>query len=514
MALLSTGGLFQRISGAGFLARTYRCTTLRGLSTVLSDEAKVKKERKNLLPHIVEYGGPLMKTTVPGPKSQELLKSFDDVTKNVETVQYFVDFHQSLGNYLVDVDGNRFLDSFMHISSIPLGYNHPAILDVVKNPANLSLFANRPALAVKPTKEYPTDLFNALVSVAPKGLKHVQTMMCGACSVENALKQTYMWYRTKERGGPPTQEDLDTCLLNKQPGNPPYSVLSFQGSFHGRTVATLSLSHSKIAHRIDMPSLDWPIAPFPRLQYPLEQYQQENRAEEDKCLAEVYAQVERMKERGEPVVSVIIEAIQGEGGDNHATPYFFKKLQSICKEVGASFIVDEIQTGCLATGTFWAHEAWDLPEAPDFVCFSKKMLTGGYYFKEEFAPHGVAGRVFNTWMGDPPKVMMLEAVIKQIKKDNLQEVVRASGEALLSGLEDLQAKYPDLISRTRGVGTFCAFDCKDPDTSMKLALKTRDSGVQIGTCGTQTVRFRPALIFQPKHVDIVLDHLDTALAEL
>ncbi|XP_022095786.1 4-aminobutyrate aminotransferase, mitochondrial-like [Acanthaster planci] len=503
-----SAGIFRRVRELPFNPEsTTRCLSFT------ADKSKEPRATENILPHIVEYDGPLMTTAVPGPKSRELLKSLDDVTKNVETVQYFVDFEQSLGNYIVDADGNRLLDAFMHISSIPIGYNHPAVLDVVKNPANLSVFANRPALGFKPSKEYPAQLTNALVSVAPRGLKNVQTMMCGACSVEHALKQTYMWYRAKERGGPPTQEDLETCLLNKQPGNPKYSVLSFDGSFHGRTVACLSLSHSKIAHRIDIPTLDWPIAPFPRLQYPLDQFEQENRAEEDRCLAEVYSQIERQKKKGEPVVSIIVEAIQAEGGDNHATPYFFKQLQNISKEIGASFVLDEVQTGCLATGTFWAHEAWNLPEPPDFVCFSKKMLTAGYYFKEEFRPVG-ANRVFNTWMGDPPKVLLLEAVINQIRKDNLQDVVKMSGQYLLRGLEELQARYPHILSRARGVGTFCAVDCTDTDTTLKIVAAMRNGGVQIGNSGARSLRFRPALIFQPKHVAILLENLEATLEAL
>lgn len=70
------------------------------------------------------------------------------------------------------------------------------------------------------------------------------------------------------------------------PGCPNLSILSFEKGFHGRALGTLSCTHSKLIHKLDIPAFDWPIAPFPQLCYPLEQYTQENRAEEQRCLQE------------------------------------------------------------------------------------------------------------------------------------------------------------------------------------------------------------------------------------
>ncbi|XP_071797176.1 4-aminobutyrate aminotransferase, mitochondrial-like [Asterias amurensis] len=474
---------------------------------VETSSARIEK----LVPN--EYDGPLVKTEVPGPKTKELIKELDAVNKNAATVQSFVDYDKCLGNYMVDVDGNRLLDTFAQISSIPIGYNHPAIIDVMKDPANLSLLVNRPALGVFPSGSFPSTLANVLLSVAPKGLSRVQTMMCGTCSNENAVKQALMWYRGKKRGGPPTQEELESCVIGKEPGCPPYTVLSFKGSFHGRTLGCLTLTHSKPIFRLDIPSMDWPYASFPRMKYPLEDFEAENRAEEDRCLKEVVEQMEKGLATGRDVAAMIIEPIQAEGGDNHASPYFFHQLQKICKQFGSVFIVDEVQTGCCTTGHFWAYESWNLPEAPDMVVFSKKMQAGGYYFKDEFAVDGPS-RVFNTWMGDPPKLMLLGAVLDIIKRDNLITVARESGQVLLDGLKSLQDKYPDLLSRARGMGTFAAIDCKDPDTMGKVSRIVKNKGVFMGTCGTQSLRFRPSLVFQPHHVDIALDALDSTLADI
>ena len=73
------------------------------------------------------------------------------------------------------------------------------------------------------------------------------------------------------------------------------------------------------------------------------------------------------------VVGLIVEPVQAEGGDNHASPSFFRKFRGAASERGVKFIVDEVQTGCAASGLFWAYEAWELDDPPDAVTFSKKM---------------------------------------------------------------------------------------------------------------------------------------------
>jgi 4-aminobutyrate aminotransferase-like enzyme len=100
-----------------------------------------------------------------------------------------------------------------------------------------------------------------------------------------------------------------------------------------------------------------------------------------------------------PVAAVIIEPILSEGGDKHASPAFFRALRLIAKKHGVFFIVDEVQTGVGATGTFWAHEKWGLKEGeePDFVTFSKKMQAAGVFHNLETRPNAPY-RNYNTWM--------------------------------------------------------------------------------------------------------------------
>ncbi|KAJ8037076.1 4-aminobutyrate aminotransferase, mitochondrial [Holothuria leucospilota] len=364
-----------------------------------------------------------------------------------------------------------------------------------------------------PNMEYPDKLEKLVKTIAPKGLKHMQTLMCGSCSNDTAIKHAFIAYRHRERGGNPTEEDLFSAMRNQAPGTPNYTVLSFESGFHGGTFACLSLSHTVQVYKVDVPAADFPCAPFPRFKYPLKEFKTENRAEEDRCLVRVREIIDERKQAGGPVAAVIVEPIQAEGGDFHATPYFFRNLQQICKETGAALIVDEVQTCCGGTGHFWAHEAWDLPEAPDFVTFSKKLISGGYFFKEEFDPK-FGERIFNTWMGDPSKVLMMEAAVDVIKRDGLLELIRESGACLQAGLEDIQNKYPQHLHSARGSATFCAINTTDSALQPTLAASLRNKGVLVGTCSTNTLRFRPALIFQPHHAEIILDTLESAVKEL
>ena len=346
-------------------------------------------------------------------------------------------------------------------------------------------------------------------------------MACGSCSNENAFKAAFIWYRNKERGGAPiTEEENTSCMMNLSPGSTPYTIMSFKGlpyilylhlrhffflkfwrldlfagGFHGRTIGTLSTTHSKAIHKLDIPALDWPIASFPRYKYPLEEHVEENKTEDRKCLAEVEDLFHRYNKAGKFVAGVIIEPIQAEGGDNHASPEFFRELQRIVKKVsirslwlrvgcvtclqyfqnGGALIIDEVQTGGGATGRYWCHEHFQMDSPADFVTFSKKMLTGGYYSLPEFRLQQ-GYRIFNTWMGDPSKVVLLEKVIEVIQRDKLLDSVQASGKRLMNGLKELCQKYPQHILNYRGIGSFCAFDSPTAEKRDEIVAKLKEKG--------------------------------------
>jgi 4-aminobutyrate aminotransferase/(S)-3-amino-2-methylpropionate transaminase len=256
----------------------------------------------------------------------------------------------------------------------------------------------------------------------------VQTMACGSCANENAYKAIFLQHNTALRGGKPLpQKDLDACIMNKGPGCPDVSILSFKGGFHGRTMAVLATTHSKSIHKLDFPTLDWPIADFPQYKYPLEENVEYNQDQDRKSLKSVEEVIEyfnNVKKR--PVVGVVVEPIQSEGGDNYASAHFFQNLQRLVKKNNLKLVMDEVQTGLGATGKLWAHEHFNLDESPDIVSFAKKMQTGGYYYRKELNPD-MPYRILNTWLGDPIRILFLEATLEAIRRDKLIELNKETG---------------------------------------------------------------------------------------
>ncbi|KAG8222857.1 hypothetical protein J437_LFUL003502 [Ladona fulva] len=416
---------------------------------------------------------PVIITEIPGPQSKKLLNELN-LLQQSGSVSLFGDYDKSIGNYLADADGNVLLDLFTQISSIPLGYNHPDLIKAISSREGINASVNRPSLGMFPGKEWPSKLRDVLMPVAPVGLTQVTTMACGSCSNENAYKSIFFWYREKQRKEkglniektPFSQEDVDSCMINQPPGAPKLSLLSFKGGFHGRTFGALATTHSKPIHKIDVPSFDWPTAPFPRYKYPLKDNEAENKKEDEKCL----------------------------------------------EQNGAALLMDEVQTGGGSTGKLWCHEHFELDSPPDIVTFSKKMLTGGMYHTPEFRPKQPF-RVFNTWMGDPSKLVLLESVLRVIKRDKLLENAATVGDLTMSGLFKLQNEFAHLLSNVRGRGTFIAFDF--PNSRIRDDIKNRlhVKGVHVGGCGDQSVRLRPSLTYQEHHMNIFLDMLRQVLKE-
>ena len=357
---------------------------------------------------------------------------------------------------------------------------------------------NRPAIGNFPSTEWLSTLQDGILKAAPKGFDQVFTGMSGSDANEAAFKAAFMWKAQIDRGGAAaqfTEEEIRSTMMNKAPGSPNYSVLSFEGGFHGRLFGSLSATRSKAIHKLDIPAFDWPSAPFPKLRYPLHAYAEANAEEEARCLQSVESII---KSFHNPVAAVIVEPIQSEGGDNHASPAFFQGLRAIATKHNIIFIVDEVQTGIGATGAMWAHDHWNLPSPPDIVTFSKKAQAAGYYFRDAALRPNRPYRQFNTWMGDPSKAILMRAIVQEIHHRDLIAHTKRTGTYLFDGLERLAQRFPAEIMNLRGKdrGTFIAFDSPRRD---EVVRSCKRRGVNIGGSGERAVRLRPMLIFEPGH---------------
>lgn len=177
-----------------------------------------------------------------------------------------------MGNYVADVDGNKFLDVFCSISSIAMGYNHPALLAATKSDLMKYFLSTRTGVGINPPIEYEEILRKAYMDVAPRGMTRQMGAMCGSCSVEAAYKMCFISYAQMKRGGmdvPPSDEDMRSTMLNQAPGSPNHSILSLKSGFHGRLLGCLSTTRTNPLHKVDFPAFPWPAAEPPRYKHPL-----------------------------------------------------------------------------------------------------------------------------------------------------------------------------------------------------------------------------------------------------
>jgi 4-aminobutyrate aminotransferase/(S)-3-amino-2-methylpropionate transaminase len=451
--------------------------------------------------------------SVPGPESVRLNHDLGRVFDN--RAAYFVcDYNRSVGNYISDADGNQLLDVYCQISLIALGYNNPALLATARLPEMASAIINRPALACFPAADYGTVLKEGLLAAAPPGMDKVWTALLGLCANETAYKAAFMYQAAKRRGLLDfSSDELALVMHNRAPGAPKMLILSFWGGFHGRLFGLLLTTRLKAIHKLDIPAFDWPAAPFPRLKYPLHEHRHANTAEEDRCL-EALEHV--IQEHPHEIAALIVEPVQLEGGDNHASPYFFQGVRDILTKHEILMIVDEVQTGVGALGKFWAHEHWNLSTPPDIVTFSKKFQAAGFYFRNPNLQPAQPFRQFNTWCGDPSKALVARTIYQEVVKHDLVAQAARVGRVLHAGLQGVLASYPTKVRNLRGenYGTFLAWDFADAQLRAQFLEACRQAGLNIGGCGDVAVRLRPTLVFDESHAEVFLGIVEHVLLKL
>ena len=220
---------------------------------------------------------------------------------------------------------------------------------------------------------------------------------------------------------------------------------------------------------------------------------------------------------GETFAALLIEPIQGEGGDNHFRGEFLRELRRICDEHDIMYIVDEVQTGVGLTGKMWAYQHFDFN--PDILCFGKKtqvcgIMVSGRVDEVKENVFTVSSRINSTFGGNLIDMVRCQKYLEIIEEEKLIDNARKRGEELLKGLRELEEKYPEKISNSRGRGLMCAFDLPSPEIRDKVKKMLYDNGILILPCGPSGIRFRPPLTISSEEINEGISIIDSTLKAL
>ena len=409
------------------------------------------------------------------------------------------DMEKSKGVYIYDAKYNRtLLDFFTCFASVPLGYNHPKMLNDEEFKKNLMLAAlTNPSNSDIYTTQYAqfVETFDRIG--IPEYLPHAFFIAGGALAIENALKVAMDWKVQKNFAKGYTKEKG-------------FKVLHFEHAFHGRSGYTLSLTNTLPNKTKWFAKFDWPRVSVPYMNFPYSDANHEDLLKREQLSV---AQIRKaFEDNKDDICAIIIEPVQSEGGDNHVRKEFLEKLRELADEYEALLVYDEVQTGVGLTGKFWCHEHFGEKARPDILAFGKKMqvcgiLAGRRIDEVEDNVFKVSSRINSTWGGSLVDMVRSSKIMEIIEEDSLCDNAAAMGEYLQNGLSEIAERHP-VVSNVRGKGLLTAFDFPDKTIRDSFIKKGFDNNIMYLGCGERSVRFRPALIIEKSHIDIGLEMLE------
>lgn len=406
-----------------------------------------------------------------------------------------LDLERSHGTYLRDLrTGIDYLDMFGFFGSSALGMNHPDIVGDEEFRRELAMAAsNKPSNS--DIYSVPMARFvDAFVRVlGDPALPHLFFIDGGALAVENALKVAFDW-KSRFNESESRSPDLGT------------KVLHLTEAFHGRSGYTMSLTNTEPGKVARFPTFAWPRIKSPYLAHgrDIEQEERESLAQARHAFAE----------NPDDIACFIAEPIQGEGGDHHLRPEFLQAMQALCIQNNALFILDEVQTGCGATGTSWAYQ--QLGVQPDVVAFGKKtqvcgIMAGGRVDEVQDNVFRVSSRINSTWGGNLADMVRARRIFEVIERDRLIDRARFTGAHLLERLSALSRRFDD-VTEPRGRGLICAITLRSPQLRDSVVRELREvEHVIILPTGVRGIRFRPPLTVTTGELDAALAAIERVL---
>ena len=409
-----------------------------------------------------------------------------------------MDLEKSKGSYIIDqVNGDSYLDMFSMFASGSVGYNHPKIIENVEFLGKMSV--------IKPTLSdlynvYYADFVDTFSRLAiPDYLPHAFFVEGGALAVENALKVAFDWK---------VRKNLENGIKDK--GS---QIIHYNQAFHGRSGYTLSLTNTTDPRKtMYFPKFDWPRVLNPYIKFPMTAEDlKEVEKNEEKSLNQIKLAI---KDNPNDIAAIIIEPIQGEGGDHFFRDEYFVALRNICDENEMLLIFDEVQTGIGITGKMWAYQHYSVK--PDIICFAKKAQVGGILAgkKIDEVENNVfveSSRINSTFGGNLVDMMRFKIILETIENEDLISNSKEIGLYLLSKLVELQKKYPAYVTNARGLGLWAAFDLPSMTERDDLWEEMMKNKLLILTSGDKSIRFRPHLTTNKEEIDAAINIIDASI---
>lgn len=406
----------------------------------------------------------------------------------VDGFHVVVDLEKSNGTNIFDAEtGEWYIDCYSQFASQPLGWNHESFLDKCGSVRDVAPF--KVANSDMYTETY-AKFVETFASVT-KDFKHFFFIDGGALAVENALKAAFDW-------------KCQICPKHQLNDGADLDVIHLKEAFHGRSGYTMSLTNTGKLKTKWFPKFRWTRVNNPKITHP---YNEEAIAKSEK---DTLAHIEWTLWGGK-VAAIILEPIQGEGGDNHFRPEFFKRLRELADKHEALLIFDEVQTGMGLTGKWWAYQHYGV--VPDLMCFGKKTQVCGFCSTERIdgAIHNVfktSGRINSTWGGNIVDMERSRVMIEIIKEEGLVEKAAVVGEHFQNMLRGID--HPD-ITNVRGKGLMIALDLPSQERRDEVMGKLQKKVLALKS-GDRSIRFRPCLTFSVTDANDVAQHLANSLS--
>jgi len=414
----------------------------------------------------------------------------------VDGFKLVFDLARSHGSYFVDAaTGRQLIDLYSFYASQPIGFNHP-YFDRPEVKADLLAAAKvKVSNADVYTVQFATFVrdFARVVGLPP--LDRYFFIEGGALAVENALKPAMDWKVRKNLAAGRGERGTD--------------IIHFERAFHGRSGYTLSLTNTdprKIAHFAKFP---WPRIVTPNLDFSLPPARRETAVIEKEQLALKQIR-DVLAHKAADIAAIIIEPIQGEGGDNHFRGEFLRALRRICDDHDLLLIFDEIQSGMGITGRSWCCQHFDV--LPDLLVFGKKaqvcgVMAGPRLDEVKDNCFRLPSRISSTWGGNFTDYVRSTHYLRIIEQERLVENARLQGECFLAELHALARKYP-LVTAVRGRGLMLAFDLPNTATRDAFWKGAYVLGLLVVRSGERSIRLRPVLDIKDDTIQSALRILD------